>query len=53
MSNKDFTFEKSKESNVPKTVRFPEGLYNNIEKVINEANKGKKQKEYSFNRLRS
>ncbi len=49
MSNKDFTFEKSKESNVPKTVRFPESLYNDIDKIIQEANKNKKKKEYSFN----
>lgn len=45
----DFNFEKSKESNVPKTVRFPESLYNDIDKIVREANKNKKTKEYSFN----
>lgn len=48
MSN-DFTFEKSKESNVMKTVRFPESLYNDIDKLIQQANGNKKTKEYSFN----
>ena len=48
MSN-NFTFEKSKESNVMKTVRFPESLYNDIDKTIQKANNGKKTKEYSFN----
>lgn len=48
MSN-NFVFEKSKESNIMKTVRFPETLYESIDKVIQQANKGKKTKEYSFN----
>lgn len=48
MSN-DFTFEKSKESNVMKTVRFPENLYNEIDKLVQQANGKKKTKEYSFN----
>lgn len=47
--SKNFTFEKSKESNVMKTVRFPESLYNDIDKAIQKANQGKKTKEYSFN----
>ncbi len=47
--NNNFTFEKSKESNVMKTVRFPESLYNDIDKIIQNANKGKATKEYSFN----
>ncbi len=48
MSN-NFIFEKSKESNIMKTVRFPEELYNNIDKIVKQANKGKVTKEYSFN----
>ena len=32
-----------------KTVRFPEELYNNIDTIVQKANKGKKKKEYSFN----
>lgn len=49
MNNNSFIFEKSKESNIMKTVRFPEELYNNIDTIVKKANKGKKKKEYSFN----
>lgn len=49
--NKEFKFEKSRESNVMKTVRFPESLYNDIDNLIKESNKNKKVKEYSFNRF--
>lgn len=49
MNNNSFIFEKSKESNIMKTVRFPEELYNNIDTIVQKANKGKKKKEYSFN----
>lgn len=45
----DFVFEKSKNSNVIKSIRFPEDLNEKIIKVVNEANKGKSYKEYSFN----
>lgn len=45
----NFIFEKSKESNVMKTVRFPEELYNVIDTIVKNANKGKRKKEYSFN----
>ena len=48
MSN-NFIFEKSKESNIMKTVRFPEELYKKIDKIVKQANKGKVTKEYSFN----
>lgn len=46
-----FIFEKSVDSNVIKSVRFPEELNNTITNIVNEANKGKKTKEYSFNRI--
>lgn len=49
MNNNSFIFEKSKESNIMKTVRFPEELYNSIDTIVQKANKGKKKKEYSFN----
>lgn len=45
----DFVFEKSKNSNVIKSIRFPEDLNEKIINVVNEANKGKSNKEYSFN----
>lgn len=45
----DFVFEKSKNSNVIKSIRFPEDLNEKIINVVNEANKGKNSKEYSFN----
>lgn len=44
-----FIFEKSKNSNVIKSIRFPEDLNERITKVVNEANEGKSNKEYSFN----
>lgn len=46
---KEFVFEKSKNSNIIKSIRFDEELYNNIDKIVKEANKGKTKKEYSFN----
>ena len=46
---KEFEFKKSKNSNVIKSIRFDENLYNIINEIVNEANKGKKKKEYSFN----
>lgn len=45
----DFVFEKSKDSNCIKSIRFPEDLNERIMKVVEKANKGKKIKEYSFN----
>ena len=48
MNNK-FTFEKSKESNIMKTIRFPEELYCEIDNIVKQANKEKSKKEYSFN----
>ena len=46
---KEFEFKKSKNSNVIKSIRFDENLYNIINEIVKEANKGKKKKEYSFN----
>ena len=43
---KEFEFKKSKNS---KSIRFDENLYNIINEIVKEANKGKKKKEYSFN----
>ena len=45
----EFIFDKSKNSNVIKSIRFPEDLNDQIKRVVQEANKGKKTKEYSFN----
>lgn len=45
----DFIFEKSKNSNIIKSIRFPEDLNDRINAVVQEANAGKKNKEYSFN----
>lgn len=45
----NFVFEKSKDSNCIKSIRFPEELNEQILKVVEKANKGKKIKEYSFN----
>ena len=47
MSN--FIFEKSKNSNVIKSIRFPEDMNDRINEIVDKANKGKKNKEYSFN----
>ena len=45
----EFKFEKSKSSNVIRSIRFDEDLHSRIEKVVIEANSGKKTKQYSFN----
>lgn len=44
-----FIFEKSKDSNVIKSIRFPEKMNEQITTIVKEANKGKRNKEYSFN----
>lgn len=46
-----FKFEKSADSNVTKSIRFPEELDTKICEIVDKANRGKKKKEYSFNRL--
>ena len=45
----DFVFQKSKNSNIIKSIRFDETLYNDIDNIVKQANKGKTKKEYSFN----
>ena len=45
----DFKFSKSRDSNVIKSIRFPEELNDKIIEIVIKANKGKKTKEYSFN----
>lgn len=47
--NNEFIMNKSKEANVIKSIRFPTELNDKIIDVVNQANKGKKVKEYSFN----
>lgn len=44
-----FKLAKSKNSNTPKSIRFPEEIENRINDIISTANKGLKKKEYSFN----
>ncbi len=46
---KEFEFKKSKNSNVIKSIRFDEELFNSINEIVKKANKGKTKKEYSFN----
>ena len=36
-------------SNIIKSIRFPEAMNNRINSIVEEANKGKTNKEYSFN----
>lgn len=40
---------KSKNSNVIKSIRFPEDLDSQIKKIVENANKGKAKKQYSYN----
>jgi hypothetical protein len=47
----NFVFKKSKNSNIIKSIRFDEELYNSIDNIVKQANKGKSKKEYSFNRF--
>lgn len=44
-----FVFEKSDNSNVIKSIRFPEELDKQINDIVKQANKGKSKKQYSFN----
>jgi len=44
-----FEPSKSKESNLIKSIRFPEELNNKVQEAVDKLNKGKKTKEYSFN----
>ncbi len=44
-----FKLEKSKSSNIVKSVRFPEDVENKINDIIRKENDGLKKKKYSFN----
>lgn len=44
-----FEMKKSKEANIYKSIRFPVEIDNQIKELINKANEGLEQKEYSFN----
>ncbi len=44
-----FKLEKSKSSNSPKSIRFPEDVENAINDIVSKANEGLEKKEYSFN----
>lgn len=44
-----FIIEKSKLSNVQKTVRFPEDLSQQIERIVDELNRESGKNLYSFN----
>lgn len=46
-----FIIEKSKSSNVQKTIRFPEDLNAQIENIIKEKNQEAGDSFYSFNRF--
>ena len=45
----NFIMKKSTEANIYKSIRFPIDINDRINEIVNEANKGKKKKEYSFN----
>lgn len=44
-----FIMKKSKEANIYKSIRFSTELDNKIKELVKQANKGLKQKDYSFN----
>lgn len=44
-----FNLQKSRESNIIKSIRFLEELNDSIIKVVEKANQGKSVKQYSFN----
>lgn len=46
---KGFSMAKSRNSNIPVTIRFPEELYQQIKEAVNKANEGNDIKAYSFN----
>ena len=41
--------KKSSDANIYKSIRFPTEINDQINAIVNEANKGKTRKEYSFN----
>lgn len=46
-----FKITKSKNSNRPLTIRFPDELYEQLESIVETANKGKTKREFSLNGL--
>lgn len=44
-----FIMKKSSDANIYKSIRFPSEINDQINSIVNEANKGKARKEYSFN----
>lgn len=44
-----FIMKKSSDTNIYKSIRFPTEINDQINAIVNEANKGKARKEYSFN----
>ena len=44
-----FVMKKSSDANIYKSIRFPTEINDQINAIVNEANKGKTRKEYSFN----
>ena len=44
-----FIMKKSSDANIYKSIRFPTEINDQINAIVNEANKGKDRKEYSFN----
>lgn len=44
-----FTMKKSTEANIYKSIRFPIEINEKINSIVNNANEGKRKKEYSFN----
>ncbi len=44
-----FVMKKSSDANIYKSIRFPAEINEQINRIVNEANKGKSKKEYSFN----
>lgn len=44
-----FIMKKSSDANIYKSIRFPTEINDQINAIVNESNKGKARKEYSFN----
>ena len=44
-----FIMKKSTEANIYKSIRFPIEINEKINSIVNNANEGKRKKEYSFN----
>lgn len=44
-----FIMKKSSDANIYKSIRFPTEINDQINSIVNESNKEKARKEYSFN----